>query len=131
MFVLDRRINNLRDTLNLRRRLRKNMTPAEVALWTMIRKRQVGNYRFQRQFGIGPYVADFYCDEAKLVIELDGEAHNDQAQMEHDRIRTEYMEALGIEVLRFENFEVFDYAQRTLDTIKQKIEERLNILEQH
>ncbi len=107
------------------------MTPAEVALWTMIRKRQVGNYRFQRQFGIGPYVADFYCDEAKLVIELDGEAHNDQAQMEHDRIRTEYMEALGIEVLRFENFEVFDYAQRTLDTIKQKIEERLNILEQH
>ena len=108
MFVLDRRINNLRDTLNLRRRLRKNMTPAEVALWTMIRKRQVGNYRFQRQFGIGPYVADFYCDEAKLVIELDGEAHNDQAQMEHDRIRTEYMEALGIEVLRFENFEEFD-----------------------
>ena len=74
MFVLDRRINNLRDTLNLRRRLRKNMTPAEVALWTMIRKRQVGNYRFQRQFGIGPYVADFYfCFGAAGVESV---AHN-------------------------------------------------------
>ena len=111
--------------LPLRRRLRKNMTSAEVALWTMIKNRQLGGYRFQRQFGIGPYVVDFYCHEAKLVVELDGEVHNDPEQIEHDRARTEFLNACGVEVLRFENFEVFVYAARTLNTITQKIEEIL------
>ncbi len=91
----------------------------------MIKNRQLGGYRFQRQFGIGPYVVDFYCHEAKLVVELDGEVHNDTEQIEHDRARTEFLNACGVEVLRFENFEVFVYAARTLNAITQKIEEIL------
>ncbi|MEQ8179985.1 MAG: DUF559 domain-containing protein, partial [Amphiplicatus sp.] len=55
--------------------LRKNMPPAEKRLWSFIRRQQLGGFKFRRQHTIGPYVADFACAEAKLVIELDGGQH--------------------------------------------------------
>jgi len=62
--------------------------------------------RFNRQRIIGVYIADFYCAKAKLVIELDGSQHYEEREMEHDKERTQYLEGLGIKVLRFSNMDV-------------------------
>jgi len=101
-----------------RRRLRKKMTAAEVALWLMIKNRQLDGERFLRQFSIGHYVVDFYCHKYKLAIELDGEGHYTEEGEARDARRTEFLNSVGVRVLRFENFEVFQYPGRTLDEIR-------------
>ena len=102
-----------------RRQLRNNMTPAEVALWSMINKKQLNGERFLRQYSIGSYIVDFYCPKHKLAIELDGQVHYDSEEaIERDARRTKFIESFGVKILRFENFEVFDYPQRTLDEIE-------------
>jgi len=111
---------NLKQMEPYRRKLRKNMTAAEVALWLMIKNKQLNNERFLRQYSVGRYIVDFYCPKHKLAVELDGEVH--LYQEEYDAKRTEYLNTLGITVLRFENFEVFDYPMRTLDEIKKYME---------
>ena len=100
-----------------RRQLRSHMTAAEVALWTMLRKRQLNGERFLRQHSIGHFIVDFYCPKYKLAVELDGDGHFDEAQALYDIRRTDYLNSLGVTVIRFENFEVFDFPQRTLDEI--------------
>ncbi len=109
-----------------RRKLRKKMTPAEVSLWEMIRRKQLGGLRFLRQFSVENYILDFYCPKYKLAIELDGESHNTEFQQNTDKIRTKRLNELGITVLRFENFEVFDYPMRTLNEICEYIEKIKN-----
>ena len=101
-----------------RRKLREQMTAAEVALWLMIKNKQLNGQRFLRQYSIGHYVVDFYCPKYKLAIELDGEGHFTDEGESYDAKRTEYLNSLGVRVLRFENFEVFQYPMRTLDEIK-------------
>ena len=101
-----------------RRKLRKQMTAAEVVLWLMIKNKQLNGQRFLRQYSIGHYVVDFYCPKYKLAIELDGEGHFTDEGESYDAKRTEYLNSLGVRVLRFENFEVFQYSMRTLDEIK-------------
>ena len=95
------------------------MTLAEVALWLMLKDKQLDNKRFLRQYSIGSFIVDFYCPEHKLAIELDGEVH--LYQEEKDTKRTEYLNSVGIQVLRFENFEVFNYPLRTLDEIRRHL----------
>jgi very-short-patch-repair endonuclease len=73
------------------------MTPPEVRLWGLLR-RSPGGVRFRKQHPIGPYVADFYCPAAKLVIEIDGLIHD--FTVEHDQKRDEYMRTLGLNILR-------------------------------
>jgi very-short-patch-repair endonuclease len=75
------------------------MSPPEVRLWNRLRRSPSG-VRFRRQHPIGPYVADFYCPAAKLVIEVDGLVHDFADQAEHDDRRGAYMHALGLEVVR-------------------------------
>ncbi|MGH8474006.1 MAG: endonuclease domain-containing protein, partial [Gammaproteobacteria bacterium] len=70
--------------------------------------RQLMDYRFRRQYGVGPYVLDFYCPELKLAIEVDGDNHFEAGAGEYDRERQRYIESLGIRVLRFTNREVFE-----------------------
>ncbi len=82
------------------------MTAPEVWLWVRLRVRRPGRPRFRRQHPIGPYVADFYCAAARLVIEIDGMGHGDAAQMVHDAQRDAYMEARGYRVLRYSAAEV-------------------------
>ncbi len=82
------------------------MSLPEVLLWVKLRSRQPGGPRIRRQHAIGPYVIDFFCSEARLAIEIDGEAHAMGHQPEFDRQKTEYLEALGIEVLRIPAREV-------------------------
>ena len=94
------------------------MTSAEAVLWTMINKRQLDGARFLRQYSAGNFIVDFYCPIAKLAIELDGQPHFEESQIEYDKRRTVYLNAQGIRVLRFENIEIFDYPQRTLEEIR-------------
>ena len=85
------------------RRLRRSMTDAERLLWRHLRGDQLGGLRFRRQEPLGPYVVDFMCRKAWLVIEVDGGQHADSAA---DAARTEYLEHCGFRVLRFWNNEV-------------------------
>ena len=111
-------INNLPEMKPFRRKLRKNMTPAEVALWLMIKNKQLDGERFLRQYSIGHFIVDFYCPKHKLVVELDGEVHFTDEAEAYDKERTEFLNSVGVRVLRFENFEVFQYPMRTLDEIR-------------
>jgi very-short-patch-repair endonuclease len=88
------------------RGLRKNMTDAERFVWSKLRHRQMSGFRFRRQAPIGPYIADFVSFECKVIIELDGGQHAEQA--EKDAKRTEWLESQGFRVLRFWNCEVFE-----------------------
>jgi len=79
------------------KRQRQNMSPPEVRLWALLRRSR-GGVRFRRQHPIGPYVADFYCPAAKLVIEIDGQIHN--FTVERDLARDESIRGLGIQIMR-------------------------------
>jgi type I restriction enzyme R subunit len=92
--------------LKLARDLRKNQTSAEDLLWQLIRNRQLLGFKFRRQHQFGDYVTDFYCREAKLAIECDGEVH--RLQWQHDQKRDAYMISQGIRVLRFSNEHIWN-----------------------
>ena len=92
------------NTKALARRLRTEMTDAEKHLWRHLRMRQMAGMKFRRQHPLGVYLLDFVCLEAKLVIEVDGGQHAEQADA--DRSRTAWIELQGFKVLRFWNHEV-------------------------
>ena len=98
------------------RRLRKESTPAERHLWKRLRAHRLNGYRFKRQQPIDGYVVDFACPQRRLVVEVDGEYHDAQAQ--EDRQRTSYLEARGYRVLRFSNEEVLEDIEEVLEKIK-------------
>ena len=112
---------NNKSLKSLRRKLRKQMTPAEIALWSMVRKCQIDGVRFFRQYSVDSYILDFYCPRYRLAIELDGAYHFSEERIEYDKKRTLHLESKNIRVLRFENFEVFDYPQRVLSEIKKHL----------
>jgi very-short-patch-repair endonuclease len=85
------------------RKLRREMTDAERRLWTQLRRHQLAEVRFRRQFPVGPYIVDFMCLEAKLVIEIDGGQHLESAS---DAVRSNWLEGQGFRVLRFWNHDV-------------------------
>ena len=95
-------------------KLRKTSTPAEIKLWSRIRNDQLGT-TFRRQHAIGNYIVDFFAPKAKLVIELDGSQHLEQA--EYDEERTKYLEAHGYRVLRFWNNDVLKDVDSVLKVI--------------
>lgn len=84
--------------------LRKNMTTEEKIVWYQILKGRVP--KFHRQKIIGKYIADFYCPQLKLIIEIDGVQHYFEETSNYDAKRTEYFESLGFYVLRFDNSDV-------------------------
>jgi very-short-patch-repair endonuclease len=94
-------------TVSQARALRKRMTKAEVVLWSRLRRQVANGMRFRRQHPVGPYVADFACIEARLVVEIDGSSHEISAVREHDRKRTEFLQSRGWRVLRVTNEDVF------------------------
>jgi adenine-specific DNA-methyltransferase len=97
------------------RELRKNATDAEQRLWRRLRDRQLLGLKFRRQHRIGPYIADFYCDECRLVIELDGGQHADAVT--YDTRRTRYLEGTGLVVARFWNNDVLGNTEGVLTRI--------------
>lgn len=88
------------------RELRVNTTNAEQYMWSVLRDRQLSGFKFRRQHPIPPYIADFFCHEANLVIELDGGQHNEAFIQKKDNARTAFLESKGYKVLRFWNNEV-------------------------
>ena len=86
------------------RDLRQHSTNAELALWMRLRNRQLAGCKFRRQVPIGKYIVDFVCFERKMVIEVDGGHHQEQARYDTDR--TTWLESQGFQVLRFWNHEV-------------------------
>lgn len=100
------------------RDLRHPLTPAEAKVWARVRNQQLG-YKIRRQHPIGHFIADFYCAQAKLVIEIDGDTHTEPDQAEYDAVRTAWLEARGYRVLRFENAAVHQNLEAVLDALKQ------------
>ena len=101
------------------KQLRKDMTDAERMLWSKLRSKQFG-VKFRKQVPVGRYIVDFYSYDYHLAIELDGSQHLDND--EYDAIRTQYLESLNINVLRFWNNEVLTNIEGVLAVIQQNIE---------
>lgn len=108
----------------LAKSLRKHATPQENELWyKFLRNHPI---RFQRQKTIGGYIVDFYCHEARLVIELDGGQHYTEEAMAYDAVRTEALQALGLYVLRFTNNEMDGQFPAVCMQIDAAVQQRLN-----
>lgn len=90
------------------RELRKDDTKAEKIAWTLLKDRRLNGFKFRRQVPIENYIVDFYCHEAKLIIELDGDIHAETAQFEKDQERDVRLKELGYTVVRFSNEVLFD-----------------------
>jgi very-short-patch-repair endonuclease len=104
-----------------RKELRNNSTPAEQQLWSMLQHSNLGGYKFRRQHSVGSYILDFYCPSERLAIELDGDSHFTDNAMKYDRIRTEYLNALNIKVVRFLNTDVYDNLNAVCENILQNL----------
>ena len=85
----------------LARELRNNMTFAEKATWRMLNGKQFKGYDFHRQKPIGEFIADFYCYDLRLVIEIDGINHIDKDVIRKDKIKSQYFNSIGLNILRF------------------------------
>ena len=101
------------------RELRQNQTEAEARLWSRLRAHRMAGVQFRRQHAIGDYIVDFCSPRRKLIIELDGSQHLDQA--EYDLERTQYLETKGYCVLRFWNDDVMNDIEIVLNTIWNEI----------
>jgi very-short-patch-repair endonuclease len=103
------------DLVAAAQRLRQNLTPAEQRLWQAIRNRQLNGLRFRCQHPVGSFIVDFYCPQHRLVIEVDGEIHDERG--EYDTARTTKFDQFGYRVLRFSNQAVLT----NLDEVLQQI----------
>lgn len=103
-----------------RQYLRKNMTEAELVLWSVLKEKKLDGRKFRRQHSIGHYIADFYCSSEKLIVELDGQHHFTNNGIEKDKERDEHLALLGKKVLRFENKEVLNNLTEVLKKIKKE-----------
>jgi len=111
-------INNKKELEERRRNLRSKLTPVELALWGLLRKKQLQGKTFRRQFSIGSYIVDFYCHSEGLVVELDGADHFTPEGMEYDARREKFLVKQGLRVIRIENKKVFDNTSHVLDYIQ-------------
>lgn len=106
------------------RQMRRASTATEKRLWSRLRDRRLSGWKFRRQHWLAPYILDFYCPDAALVVELDGDSHATDGAAEADQMRTEFLEAQGLKVIRFWNHQVHEDEDWVLSTIRQECEER-------
>jgi very-short-patch-repair endonuclease len=99
------------------RDMRHPLTPVEAKVWARVRNQQLG-YKIRRQHPIGHFIADFYCAQAKLVIEIDGDSHAEPDQVEYDAARTGWLEMRGYRVLRFQNEAVHRNLEVVLESLR-------------
>ena len=112
------KLNNLLKLKSKRIELRKALTPAEATLWKHLQNSQLEGRKFRRQHSVGNYILDFYCPSEKLAVELDGAGHFTEEGVEYDEKRTEFLESVGIKVVRFENETVFKFLDHVVEEIK-------------
>jgi cyclase len=101
----------------LAKKLRNNVTPAEMILWGRL-KEYFPALKFRRQHPVSIYIADFYCHSKKIIIELDGTIHNLPDVKSNDEIRQKDLENLGIRVIRFTNKDISNNLEATLEKIE-------------
>lgn len=106
-------------TLMKARRLRRKMTPPERKVWQVLRGRGLCGVKFRRQVPIGPFIVDFLCVEAGLIVEIDGDSHS--RQIAYDRRRTMYLEEQGYRVIRLANREVLDNLEGAMKMVAQHL----------
>jgi very-short-patch-repair endonuclease len=100
---------------------RQVQTEAEAILWKCLRNRNLRGFKFRRQHPIADFIADFFCLECNLVVEVDGDYHNEREQKEYDEGRTYELGELNIKVIRFTNREVLENLDFVLETISQNL----------
>ncbi|MCK4406789.1 MAG: endonuclease domain-containing protein [Bacteroidales bacterium] len=101
-------IHNRKELEEIRRLLRKTLTPAEATMWKALQKSKLDGRKFRRQHSVGDYILDFYCPSEKLAIELDGMPHFSIIGAKQDIKRDKYLNSLSIKVLRFENRDIYN-----------------------
>ena len=116
MEYISSRHNQKEQTL-LRKTLRNNAAAPESILWLRLKGKQIEGLKFRRQYGVGPYVLDFYCPELRLGIELDGEVHNTYEAEEYDKRRTRFLNDNRITVLRYKNEVVYQNLEAIVEDI--------------
>ena len=107
------------------KKLRRNLTHAEVILWQSLRRDAMEGLRFRRQHPIRPYIADFACLPAKLVVEVDGVTHGTAAEVAYDARRRRFMAKFGWGEIRVTNFDIYKNLGFVLDHIWQEVSKRL------
>lgn len=101
--------------------MRHEAAPAEIKLWRCLRNRQLNDYKFRRQHVIGCYIADFYCHEVELIVEIDGATH--EHRQVYDKRRTQILNRGGAKVIRFMNEDVYDFTDSVLEAILEQCED--------
>lgn len=114
-----RRPRDVPDLVVLARELRQKQTSAEAIFWELVRSRRLLGLKFRRQQQLGPFIADFYCHQARLVVELDGGVHGAPAQADRDANRDVYLKENRLRVLRFTNQQLLDDPESVLREIAQ------------
>ena len=109
------------------RKLRSNQTDAEASLWQKLRRKQVGGPQFYRQKPLGPFIVDFYCPAARIVVEVDGGQHYTDQGAASDQERDAYLGGLDLIVLRFSNLDVLKNMNAVLEEIARQIELRRDV----
>jgi very-short-patch-repair endonuclease len=105
------------DKIRLSKEFRKNPTKAEKRLWNRLRAHRLDGLHFRRQVVLGPYIVDFICYTARLVIEADGDIHLNQKDMDLERDR--FLESLGLRVIHISNEEILHDEENVVSSIRQ------------
>ncbi len=108
------------------RRLRRNLTDSEAALWSRLRHKQLLGIQFYRQKPVGAHIVDFFAPRAQLVVEVDGSQHLGGEHALKDRSRDQYLVSLGLKVLRFNSREVLEESDAVVDAIYRTVAEQLS-----
>ena len=116
-----------RDLKKFSRDLRKQMTGAELKLWSKIRKKQICGVQFYRQKPLLDYIVDFYAPSAELVIEVDGSQHFEPENQQRDKQRDQRLGELGIRVVRFDNAQVLFELDAVVETIYDIVEKKVGL----
>lgn len=116
-------MNTSNRILQRARVLRRDATKAEQIVWKIVRRRQLLDLRFKRQVPFGNYILDFYCEEKKLVIEIDGSQHDEEKNKKYDQIRSHYLSSCGLQVIRLWNSQINRKRNDVYDLLVQLISE--------
>ncbi|WHP06588.1 endonuclease domain-containing protein [Acinetobacter corruptisaponis] len=119
---MTQKIFNKTEYKQRRQTLRNNMTEPEKRLWGILRNNQLG-VKFRRQHGVGHYIADFYCPQLKLIIEVDGESHFSEDAQAYDKIRDKFMLELGLTTIRITNTEIMQNIDGVCEYLQQHVQQ--------
>ena len=107
--------------------MREESTTAEKIMWFNLRNRKFLNLKIRRQHPIDKFIVDFYCDELKLIIEVDGSVHENQGQANYDHFLEESLKSDGYNILRIDNVSVINHPEATFEWLQEKIKDLMKI----